>query len=97
MGLNFQEVTRTIQDMESLGELRQLGEILQRRWKAVQAKACTEALKRIKVGSTVVFQSSGGVEVKGKVAKVNQKTVVVTSRSGQQWKVPLTMVTVMAK
>jgi hypothetical protein len=69
-------------EVKTIEDIHEAWDVLKRRYKELQARIAIS----FKVGDDVTFQARG-MEKKGKVTKVNQKTCSVLVGEHERWKV----------
>lgn len=90
---NFQELTKSIQSINTIAELRQLNAVMTTHWKILQRKACTQALEQLVEGAKVTFRTKNQQVIEGTITKFNQKTVTVRTVTGSNWRVAPNLLT----
>ena len=80
--IDMSTVTKAIYDIDSMEELRIIMNIVNMRFKELQARAAQSFVR----GDTVTFTTKHGQKITGVVTKINQKTVSVKTPTSE-WKV----------
>lgn len=84
---NIQQIAALINQITTLSDLKQVGEVYQAKWRSIQAVEAAKALSGIYHGAPVTFKGKRGETITGKVAKINNKTVKVLTDGGMMWSV----------
>ncbi|UZE97219.1 transposase [Alkalimarinus alittae] len=74
-------------DEMNLDQLLELNEMICARIEEVRAQQDLDALKNLRLGQQVHFDSQKG-PIFGTVIKMNRKTIIVQTEGGRQWKIP---------
>lgn len=83
----IQQISALVNQISTIAELKQVGDIYRAKYSALQALENAKALISIYPGASVNFIGKYGKTITGKVVKVNNKTVKVLSNEGVMWAV----------
>ena len=81
--MDIREISKLISQIEDTDTLREVGNLVRRRWGDLQRRA----VYTFRVGDRVEWDSKYGRTDRGVVTKINQKTVSLRADSGVLWKV----------
>lgn len=94
--MNVYDVCRDVLKIESLSELKAFSEQINVAINIRYAELQQRAAIRLGIGSRVEFTDKLGNVVKGRVLKLNTKTVMVRSDVGSEWRVSPSLLRVAA-
>jgi len=82
------EASDLIRKITTLGDIKELNEVLRQQWK----KILRAAANQVEIGTKVVFTTRRGEEIRGTVQAVNRTTVAVIAHDTKtRWRVAATL------
>lgn len=89
--MNINEIVGAIGEIESVGDLNRISKAIKIRWREIQL----EKVGEFRVGQKVFFKTKNGSLIRGRIEKLNRKTITVLADGGKgRWRVSPSLIEV---